>query len=287
MRGSPHERRRQNPFFFSRFRGFAWVISQWHAKPRKREGSVSPVTAVPLPNRRSEEWRYSDVEAAASVWPVPVPKSIAIAPGASETRALVQDADEGSVLIRDHVVTVGAGGSLVFHLLNCGGRLGRVTFDVTLHEGAHFELNGAIVGGGAQTLEIVTDVTHAEPGATSRQVVRSVLGGSATGSYLGTIRVARGAQRTDAEQSVKAMLLSRTATANAKPELEIFADDVKCAHGATVGELDAMGLFYMAARGLPPAVAKRLMLQAFLADATAAGGEALEAAALARLEALL
>ena len=79
-----------------------------------------------------------------------------------------------------------------------------------------------------------------------------MLNGKATGSYLGKVEVARGAQQTDAEQSVKAMLLDRGATANCKPELEIFADDVKCAHGATVGELDAMQLFYAESRGLDP-----------------------------------
>jgi Fe-S cluster assembly protein SufD len=85
------------------------------------------------------------------------------------------------------------------------------------------------------------------------------------------------------------MLLDRTATANARPELEIFADDVKAAHGCAVGELDAMGLFYLMSRGLPPADAKRLMLQAFIAEAfTGAPGEdALSAGALARLEAML
>jgi Fe-S cluster assembly protein SufD len=69
------------------------------------------------------------------------------------------------------------------------------------------------------------------------------------------------------------MLLSRTATANAKPELEIFADDVKCAHGCAVGELDAAALFYMASRGLPPAEAKKLMLQAFVAEAFVGAGD--------------
>ena len=71
-----------------------------------------------------------------------------------------------------------------------------------------------------------------------------MLGGKAVGSYLGKVEVARGAQQTDGEQSVKAMLLDRGATANCKPELEIYADDVKCAHGASVGELDAMQMFY-------------------------------------------
>jgi Fe-S cluster assembly protein SufD len=90
---------------------------------------------------------------------------------------------------------------------------------------------------------------------------------------------------TDSEQSVRAMLLSRTATANAKPELEIYADDVKCAHGCAVGELDAGGLFYLESRGLPPEEAKKLMLQAFIAEAFSGAGdeEHLLALALERL----
>ena len=118
----------------------------------------------------------------------------------------------------------------------------------------------------------------------------SVLGGTATGSFLGKIKIARDAQRIDAEQSVKSMLLDRGATANAKPELEIFADDVKCAHGATVGELDKQALFYMASRGLDPVRAKQLMLQAFVADAFVnldGGADDAEQGALKALEALL
>ena len=100
------------------------------------------------------------------------------------------------------------------------------------------DLGAVILGNGDQTLEIITTVTHAEPEATSRQTVRSVLGSQATGTYLGKVAVARGADGTDAAQSVRAMLLSRTATANAKPELEIYADDVACGHGSTCMELD-------------------------------------------------
>ena len=114
-------------------------------------------------------------------------------------------------------------------------------------------------------MEIVTTLRHVAPGATSRQTIRSVLGDKATGSFLGRIEVAREGQQTDAEQSVKAMLLDRGATANAKPELEIFADDVKCAHGATVGELDRNQLYYAAARGLDPVAARALLLEGFVA----------------------
>src|SRR5438270_250473 len=141
---------------------------------------------------------------------------------------------------------------------------GRIELDVSLAQGADFELFGANIGTGHSTNEIVTNVRHIGENGRSRQTVRSVLNGKATGSYLGKVEVARGAQKTDAEQSVKAMLLDRGATANCKPELEIFADDVKCAHGASVGELDAMQLFYAESRGLDPASARALLLEGFV-----------------------
>lgn len=245
-----------------------------------------------LPTRRDEAWRYSDLEAVASVWPVPAPERIMVPAGGSIARIIMQDADAHTVAIRDYVVELGAGARADFHVLNTGGRLGRVSIDVTLHEGAHFELGGVIIGGGEQTLEIVTTLRHIEPNATSNQIVRSVLGGRATGSYLGKVAVARHAQKTDASQSFKAMLLTRTATANAKPELEIFADDVKCAHGAAIGELDATALFYLESRGIAPADAKAMLLRAFVGGVfdgveDEAVREKLDAAALAALEQIL
>ena len=250
------------------------------------------MTALALPTRRDEAWRYSDLDALASVWPVPDATRITVAAGESGHDHLLQDAAIGAAAVHDYVIDIADGGRFDFHLLNIGGRLGRVTFAVTLGKGSHFELNGAIIGGGDQTLEIVTQVTHARPDATSGQTIRSILGQRATGSYLGSINVARDAQRTDAFQSVKAMLLDRTATANAKPELEIFADDVKCAHGATVGELDRQALFYMASRGMDPATAKTLLLKAFVAGvfddvSDEAVKDRLEAAAIAKLETLV
>ncbi|WP_070154372.1 SufD family Fe-S cluster assembly protein [Sphingobium phenoxybenzoativorans] len=249
------------------------------------------MNSLALPTRRDEAWRYSDLDAVKSVWPIAPATQIAVAPGETAYHHLLQDAADTDVAIHDYVITVADGASCHFHILNSGGRLGRVTLDVTLGDGAHFELGGAIIGGGSQTLEIVTTVTHAKPNATSVQTIRSILGQTATGSYLGKIAVARDAQKTDAAQSVKAMLLDRTATANAKPELEIYADDVKCAHGATVGELDKAALFYMASRGMEPAVAQTLLLRSFIAGvfdtvADESVRETLETAALARLEKL-
>jgi Fe-S cluster assembly protein SufD len=249
------------------------------------------MTLTALPTRRDEAWRYSDLDAAAGVWPIAEPQRLVVADGEAQTLSLLQDAGADETIIRDHKIEIGAGGSLTVHLLNIGGALGRVTFDVTLAEGAHFELQAALIGGGEQTVELVTTVTHAQPNATSKQIVRAIAAGRATTSYLGQIKVARGAQKTDAAQSFKAMLLDRTATANAKPELEIFADDVKCAHGATVGELDKAALFYMASRGIDPAAARALMLQAFIAGlfddmADETERERFDAVALAKLEAL-
>lgn len=236
-----------------------------------------------LPTRKDEAWRYSDLTEVARLWPVGPATVISVAAGETRTEHLI--ATPG---IHDYDVEIGAGGRMDFHVLNVDGAYGRIAVDVTLHDGAHFEFGGVQVGGGEQTLEIVTTVRHVEPNATSRQVVRSVLAGQATASYLGKVAVSRDAQKTDSVQSVKAMLLDRTATANAKPELEIYADDVKCAHGATVGELDKQAMFYLESRGLAPADARTLLLRAFVAEVFAGAGaqEMLEAAALDALERL-
>lgn len=241
---------------------------------------------APLPTRKDEAFRYSDLDALAGLWPVGR-EEIVVAAGTSEALEVVETHTSG--VARHLVVSVERSACLDLRILNAGPAFGRIAVDVTLHEGASFTLGAAQLGSGGEVLEIVTEVTHAEPDATSRQVVRSVLAGHATGTYLGRIAVARGADGTDADQSVRAMLLDRTATANARPELEIFADDVKAAHGCAVGELDANGLFYLESRGLTPPQAKRLMLQAFIAEAFAGapGEAALSEAALARLEALL
>jgi Fe-S cluster assembly protein SufD len=217
-----------------------------------------------LPTKRDEAWRYSDLAALGRVWPVPVPDKIIVAAGDSQRISLVQDADADQVIVRDYTIEIGVGASFAMQLVNTGGQLGRVAIDVTLYEGASFDLDAALIAGEGQTIELITTVRHFEANATSRQTVRGIAGGKGTISYLGKVAVSRDAQKTDSVQSVKGMLLDRTATVNAKPELEIFADDVKCAHGATVGELDAQALFYLASRGLPPAEAKALLLRAFV-----------------------
>ena len=235
-----------------------------------------------FPTRKAEAWRYTDLDALAGIWPVA--REEIVVPSGQSTALSVIELGQAAVA-RHLVVTLEAGAAFDLRVLNAGNAFGRIAVDVRLGEGADFMLGAAQLGGGEQTLEIVTEVSHEAPDATSRQVVRSVLGGQAVGTYLGRVAVARGSDGTDAEQSVRAMLLDRSATANARPELEIYADDVKCAHGCAVGELDAMGLFYLESRGLTPPEAKRLMLQAFIAEAFtgAADEERLQALALERL----
>jgi len=171
--------------------------------------------------------------------------------------------------------TVGEGASLTMTTLAAGGADTRLDGNIRLAgEGAYAEAGGALLARGRQRHDANLVLAHAMPQGTSRQVWRSVAGGRSACSVAARVEVARAAQKTDAEQSLKGLLLDRGATINAKPELEIFADDVKCAHGATVGELDRDALFYLRSRGVPEGEAKALLTRAFVADAIERIGEA-------------
>ena len=188
-----------------------------------------------------------------------------LAPGETRRKCLVLDGT-GPELHRVRLA-VGEGARAELFAVNAGEDYTRLEVEVRLARGAHFQFGGVTIGGGEATREFVTRTVHAEPEATSSQVVRAVHWGTATGNFLGRIDVARDAQKTDAAQDFKGLLLERGASANAKPELEIFADDVKCAHGAAIGQMDEMARYYMAARGIPPETARKLLVRAFIADA--------------------
>ena len=218
---------------------------------------------APFPSRKQEEWRYADLDALQPVWEQFADAvTLTVGAGGELEEIWLPVADD--VQLRRVNLALGKDAKVRIFALNNAPVYGRIELEVSLDEGADFELYGANIGTGLSTNEIVTNVRHVGAGGRSRQVIRSVLNGKATGSYLGKVEVARGAQQTDGEQSVKAMLLDRGATANCKPELEIFADDVKCAHGATVGELDPMQLFYAESRGLDPVGARALLLEGFV-----------------------
>ena len=150
---------------------------------------------------------------------------------------------------------------------------------------AQFALNAATLANEREHIDITTFVEHAAPNATSRQVVKSVIGGHGRGIYQGKIIVREGANGTDSHQLSKSILLSPNAEADTKPELEIYADDVKCGHGATAGALDENALFYLRSRGISEASATAMLLEAFIEDAVAAISNAELRAAVSRVAA--
>lgn len=245
--------------------------------------------AATLPTRREEAWRYADIDALARLGADALDAWQEISLGAGESRRLCLVLDGSAPELRRIRVNLGEGARAEIFAVSAGDDYARLEIEVTLGVNSHFEFGGVTIGGGDAVREFVTTTVHAEPGATSNQTVRSVHWGTATGNFLGEIKVASGAQKTDAAQDFKGLLLEAGASANAVPQLEIFADDVKCAHGATVGQLDEAAGYYMAARGLPPELARRLLVQAFIGDALVAledeeERERLGAIALGRLE---
>jgi Fe-S cluster assembly protein SufD len=181
--------------------------------------------------------------------------------------------ESGFVSLTDRA-SVGEGASLTLTTLAAGAAGTRLDARIVLAgENAFAEAGGALLARGSQRHDANLVLRHEQPGGVSRQIWRSVADDRAICSVAARVEVARHAQMTDGEQSLKGLLLDRGATINAKPELEIYADDVKCAHGATVGELDRNALFYMASRGVPEAEAKALLTQAFVADAVERIGE--------------
>ena len=118
-------------------------------------------------------------------------------------------------------------------------------------------------------MDNTTYVEHAAPECRSRQVYKGVLDGQARGVFQGKVHVVRDAQKTDGHQLSRALLLSPRAEIDARPELEIYADDVKCSHGATAGELDEDALFYLLSRGVPRVTARRMLIDTFLSEAIA------------------
>jgi Fe-S cluster assembly protein SufD len=156
------------------------------------------------------------------------------------------------------------------HFANFGAKLARAELEIALEgEGSEVHLSGVTVLSGDAHADITTHVTHAVGHTLSTQLFKKVVGGHGQAIYQGKVTVAAGANGSDSRQTAKALLLGERAEADLKPELEILADDVKCAHGAAVGDLDAESLFYMRARGIPEAEARGLLLQAFLEDAVA------------------
>ncbi|HEX2066581.1 MAG TPA: Fe-S cluster assembly protein SufD [Candidatus Thermoplasmatota archaeon] len=150
------------------------------------------------------------------------------------------------------------------HLFSVGAASSRSAVDAILGQpGAELHLGGLFLATGTQRVECPTRVDHAVPHTTSRELYKGVLDGAARGAFLGMVKVRAGAQRTDASQQNRNLLLSADALMQSTPQLEIHADDVKCSHGSTIGQLDAEALFFLRSRGLDLERARLLLTQAF------------------------
>ncbi|PRX10372.1 UNVERIFIED_ORG: Fe-S cluster assembly protein SufD [Martelella mediterranea] len=164
-------------------------------------------------------------------------------------------------------IELGENARLKLLIVNAGGKLVRHEIDCTVNgEGADLTLRGVNLLGGETHTDITFDLGHNVPNTTSTEVVRNVVFDKARGVFQGLIRVAQDAQKTDAKMSCNTLLMSDFGTFSAKPELEIFADDVQCGHGATVTDIDPNHLYYLMARGIPRKVAEGLLINAFVAE---------------------
>jgi Fe-S cluster assembly protein SufD len=153
------------------------------------------------------------------------------------------------------------------HSISLGGSFVRNDIVVTLNgSGAECTLNGLYLAGGRTLVDNHTTIDHAQPHCSSRELYKGILGDHARAVFNGKIVVRPDAQKTDAKQTNKALLLSEDAQINTKPQLEIFANDVRCTHGAAVGQMDDEALFYLRARGLSEKDARRILIRAFAAD---------------------
>jgi Fe-S cluster assembly protein SufD len=151
-----------------------------------------------------------------------------------------------------------------------GGRIARNDITATLDgDGAECTLNGLYVADGDSLVDTHTTIDHAQPHCPSHEVYKGILGGRARAVFNGKIIVRQDAQKTNAKQTNKALLLSDDAQINSKPQLEIFADDVKCTHGAAIGQLDEDAMFYLRARGIAEDDARNLLIHAFVGEVLA------------------
>ncbi|MEM8749224.1 MAG: Fe-S cluster assembly protein SufD [Pseudomonadota bacterium] len=164
-------------------------------------------------------------------------------------------------------VQLGKDAKLNLFVLNLGGKLARqeINFDMN-GEGIELKIAGVTLVGGDAHIDVTSRITHHAPHTNATETFRNVATGRGSGVFQGQINVRQAAQLTDARMACNTLLLSDDCDFSAKPELEIFADDVQCAHGATVADLEESYLFYLMARGIPEVQARRMLVRAFVAE---------------------
>jgi Fe-S cluster assembly protein SufD len=214
---------------------------------------------------------------------------IVVGKGAKLTHVMLQAQGADAVHLSNALVELGAEAAYDTFALEEGAAVCRRQSSIRFAgEGSALRLNGATLAARKQHLDTTLVVDHAVPHCVSQEIYKYVLADEARGVFQGKIIVRPDAQKTDGRMSARGLLLDEGPEFNAKPELEIYADDVQCAHGATAGELDEDLMFYLRARGIPEGEAKAMLVTAFVGEAlTAVENDAVRAALSARIEAWL
>ncbi len=249
------------------------------------------------PTRRDEDWKYSDLSRVLRIVPaaehaqvlherVDVPAgervlrlerydqstpvthqevAIALGEGAFLTRVVILDEPEDAVSIRRSTVTTAPGATFKQYVFSTGAKFQRFETHVDhAGHGASVELHGAYLLKDKVHFDLTTSVDHTQPDGVTQQLIKGLVKDQATAVFQGRIKVERGADGTDARMRHQALMLNDGAHVRAKPELEIYADDVQCAHGNTIGAMDKAALFFCQSRGMPESVARQLLMQAFI-----------------------
>lgn len=219
-----------------------------------RSGDHSELTIIERHSGKGVYWNNSVAQ-------------IKVGKGAMLRHYRIQENDDASLYTQNTHIQIEEGGSYEAFTLTNGAKSSRNQIHVELlGENTEVFINGINMLKGKQVGDTTITVEHKAPHCLSKQNYRSVIADQAVGVFQGKVHVHKPAQKTDGYQFAKALLLSPQATMNTKPELEIYADDVKCSHGATTGQLDEEALFYMRSRGISKAQAKALLIEAFIAE---------------------
>ena len=229
-------------------------------------GSFHPRSVILL-GERSSATIVETFEGRGKSWTNSV-STVRLGPNAHLRHVMVQESGPEAIHLGLARAALAAGARYENFLLTLGARLSRFDVHAIIEgEGARCGLAGVTLLRESQEATVATFVDHAAPGGETREVFKCVVDDRAHGVFLGKIAVRPGADKTDAKQVSRNLLLSPRAAVDTKPELEILADDVKCSHGATVGDLDADALFYLRARGIDEAAARAMLIEAFAVDA--------------------
>ena len=222
---------------------------------------------------------------------MPTYSRIEVEPGATLHRVVVQANDvaagaaDAAIVLNEAVVKLAAGATFRQFVLSEGSKLARIEVSVDAGEGAQIELNGVYLASAKRHVDLTSRVVHGAPGVKTQQLVRGVARKGGRGVFQGKFLVKRAGQKADASMQHNALLLEEGAEIFAKPELEIYADDVACAHGNTAGQIDEDAIFYLRQRGIPHAEAQAMITRAFLIEALPQWmGEALRAEIEARID---